>query len=336
MDNVSELANISGKPAETGSPAIVRAAPQTIAGKTAVSGRWRAWKRGLPLYIMILPGLLYFLIFRYLPMGGIVVAFQDYDPFVGFLKSDWVGLAHFRRLFQEPELWRLLNNTLLLNLLGLVLVFPAPIMVAILINEARIVWFRKLVQTVVFMPHFLSWIMVVSIFTMLLATRDGGVNQALASLGFQKIEFLSNPDYFRGLYVLQNIWKESGWHAIIFLAALATVDPSLYEAGIVDGASRWRLVRHITLPALKSTIIVLFILRLGNMIDIGYEHIYLIQNMMNLGVSDVFDTYVYRSGIIQMEYSYTTATGLFKAVVGLFLIIVFNHAAKKLGEEGVY
>lgn len=297
---------------------------------------WTHWKRGIPLYVMILPGLLYFLIFRYLPMGGIIIAFQDFNPFSGLSGSEWVGLAQFERLFSDVDFWPLLKNTLLLSALNLFLFFPAPIALALAINEVRLRWFRKAVQTALYMPHFLSWVVVVGMTITLFATQDGTVNKLLASLGLNRIEVMTDPAYFRYVYVLQNIWKEAGWNAIIFLAALAAVNPALYEAGMMDGASRWQLIWHVTLPAIRSTIIVLFILRLGDVLDIGFEHIYLLQNSLNLQVSDVFDTYVYRTGVLQGEFSYTTAVGLFKSVVGLILIASSNYLFRKFGEEGVY
>jgi putative aldouronate transport system permease protein len=300
------------------------------------TNRWLQWRRGLPLYAMIAPGLVFFLLFKYLPMGGIVIAFQEFDPISGFADSPWIGLGNFERLFAAQDFWKLLRNTMMLSLLNLVLFFPAPIVLAVLLYEVRKSWCRKAVQTIVYLPHFLSWVVIVGVTVLLFATQDGGINNLLATKGFERIELLTDPDYFRSLYVSQNIWKEAGWNAIIFLAALAAVDPTLYEAAVVDGAGRWRQMWHITLPALKSTIVILFILRLGSVMDIGFEHVYLLQNAMNLRVSDVFDTYVYRVGILQGEFGFTTAVGLFKSIVGLVLILLANRLSKKMGEEGVY
>ncbi|MFH5182518.1 ABC transporter permease [Paenibacillus sp. TAB 01] len=315
----------------------------TLAGKegradvlTERQRKLRAWKRGIPLYLMILPGLLYFIIFKYIPMGGVVIAFQQFDPFDGFLKSDWVGLDNFRRLFAEQDFLRLLGNTLMLSCMNLLLFFPAPIVLALLLNEARHALFRKFVQTVVYVPHFLSWVIVVSLTILLFSVQEGGVNKLLVNYGFAPIELLTDSDYFRFLYVSQSIWKEAGWSAVIFFAALASIDPTLYEAAVVDGASRWRQMWHITLPGLRTTIVILFILRVGYLMDSSFEHILLMQNPTNLQLSDVFDTYVYRMGIIQGDFSYTTTVGLFKSVVGLTLILLVNRIAKKLGEEGVY
>jgi len=311
---------------------------QTVAsaGNIGKKNTLKFLKRGIPIYLMILPGFIYFILFRYLPMFGLVIAFQEFDPFNGFSASEWVGFAHFQRLFMDTDFWRLLSNTLILSALNLFFFFPAPILLALLLNEARRVWFRKLVQTVVYMPHFLSWVVVVGITIMLFGTQDGGINNLLATWGLNRIELMTDPEYFRFLYIFHNIWKEAGWNAIIFLAALAAIDPTLYEAATVDGANRWRQLWHVSLPTLKSTIIILFILRLGSVMDIGFEHILLLQNSLNLFVSDVFDTYMYRTGILTGEFSYTSAVGLFKSVVGLILIITFNWVSKKAGEEGVY
>ncbi|BFT74038.1 ABC transporter permease [Paenibacillus sp. P36] len=293
-------------------------------------------RRGLPLYAMIAPGVLFFILFRYLPMFGIAIAFQDYDPFDGFLHSDWVGLEHFRRLFTEADFWFLMRNTLIMSSLNLFLFFPAPIILALLLNEVRMKAYRKSVQTITYLPHFLSWVVVVSMTVILFSTQDGALNKMLVSWGWERFDLLTNPDYFRSMYLIQNIWKETGWSAIIFLAALASVDPTLFEAAVVDGASRWKQMLNISLPALKSVIFIMFILRLGQVLDIGFEHVLLLQNPLNMEVSDVFDTYVYRSGILSAQFSFTTAVGLFKSAIGLVLVITANALAKRFGEEGVY
>lgn len=294
------------------------------------------WKRAIPLYLMILPGFMFFVVFKYVPMAGVLLAFKDYDPFVGFFQSNWVGFQHFNRLFHDSDFWGLLRNSLLLSGLNLLLFFPAPILVALLLNEVRKAWFRKTVQTIIYVPHFLSWVIVVSITVLLFSTQEGGVNQLLAGWGLPRMELLTDPDYFRVLYNLQSVWKEAGWAAIIFLAALAAIDPTLYEASVVDGANRWRQMWHISLPALRTTIIVLFILRIGYVLDLSFEHVLLMQNPANISVSDIFDTYLYRNGILQGDFSYPTAIGLFKAVIGFILVVIVNSISKKFGEEGVY
>jgi putative aldouronate transport system permease protein len=285
---------------------------------------------------MILPGFIFFLIFKYAPLFGIVIAFQDYDPFSGFWHSPWVGMGQFKELFQTPDFFGLLKNTMLLSAMNLFLFFPAPIILALLMNEIRLRFLKSSMQTIVYMPHFISWVVVVSITVVLFASQEGSINIWLASHGFERMSLLTDPRYFRWIYLFQNIWKETGWNAILFLAALASIDPSLYEAAVIDGASRWRQVWHINLPALRNVIVILFILRLGHTMEIGFEHIYLLQNPLNQTVSDIFDTYVYRVGILNARFSFTTAVGLFKSVVGLILVIIFNWLAKRMGEEGVY
>ncbi|MEC0111317.1 ABC transporter permease subunit [Paenibacillus taichungensis] len=292
--------------------------------------------RAFPIYVMILPGLLYFLIFRYGPMGGILIAFKSYSPFKGVWGSEWVGMDHFVRLFTEKDFLLLLQNTLFLNLLDVLVAFPAPIIVAILLNEVRNRFFKNTVQTILYAPHFLSWVVIVGITVLLFSTQDGGINQLLNSLGLSRIELLTDPQYFRLVWLFQNIWQSAGFGAIIYLASLAAVDPTLYEAAKVDGAGKMRQIWHITLPALKSVILIMLILRLGSFIDIGFEHVFLLQNSLNLSVSDVFDTYVYRQGLVQGGFSYSSAIGLFKSVVGIVMVVTANTIAKRLGEEGVY
>jgi putative aldouronate transport system permease protein len=292
--------------------------------------------RSLPLYLMIVPGVLFFLLFRYIPMGGLILAFKDYDPISGFANSPWVGLDNFRRLFTDQDFWLLLRNTFVLSGINLFFFFPVPIIMALLLNEARLPWVKKIVQTTIYIPHFVSWVVVAGITVVLFATQDGGINKLLVQQGLPRIELLTDPSYFRFLFLSQNIWKEMGWSAIIFLASLAAVDPGLYEAAYVDGAGRLRQMWHITLPSLRSIAVILFILRLGQVMDVGFEQIYLMQNPVNLNVSDVFDTYVFRVGVQQGQFSYSTTVGLFKSVVGLALVMTFNKLAKKFGEEGVY
>ncbi|WP_069201810.1 ABC transporter permease [Bacillus niameyensis] len=293
-------------------------------------------KRTWPIYMMILPGFLFFIIFKYVPMAGIVIAFQNYDPFQGFWGSSWVGLDHFERLFTTRNFWPLLANTMILSGLDIIFFFPMPIILAILLNEVRLKWFKVISQTIFYAPHFLSWVVIVAITVVLFATRDGGINMLLKDLGFNTIEPLTTPGGFRITWILQNIWQGTGWGAIIFLAAIAGVDPNLYEAASIDGAGRLRQIWHITLPAIRGVIIVLFILRLGSFMDIGFEHVLLLQNPLNMGTSDIFDTYIYRTGILMGNFSYTTAVGIFKGVVGLILVVGANKVVKKLGEEGIF
>ncbi|TLS50609.1 sugar ABC transporter permease [Paenibacillus antri] len=288
------------------------------------------------MYLLAVPGLLYFLIFQYAPMWGILLAFQDYNPYRGFWGSEWVGFENFRTFFSYGDFWPLLRNTLTISVLNLLLSFPAPIILALMINEVRTEAFKRITQTVVYLPHFLSWVIVVS-FTFLFFSLDiGFVNKALASVGLEKIPFLSDTLYFYGLLVGQTIWKEVGWGTIIFLAAIAGVDPQLYEAATVDGAGRLRKIWHVTLPAIRSTIVILLILRTGDILNVGFEQILLMLNPMVQSIGDVFDTYVYRQGILSGNFSYSIAVGLFKSVAGLILVAGANFLSKKFGEEGLY
>jgi putative aldouronate transport system permease protein len=283
--------------------------------------RWQILVRDRYLYGMLLPGILFFIIFKYVPMWGVLIAFKNYQPFLGFTGSEWVGLKHFIRLFTDPDFSKLFRNT---------------IIIALMLNELHHQWYKRFVQTVIYIPHFFSWVAVVGIAYVLFTTEGGAVNQLLESFGAEKINVLASESWFRTMITAEVVWKETGWGTIIFLAALAGVDPQLYEAARMDGANRWRQLWHITLPALRTVIVIMFILRLGSFLDTGFEQIFLMLNATNREVGEVFDTYVYTIGIINGQFSYSTAIGLFKSVIGLILVIAANHLAKVFGEEGVY
>lgn len=288
------------------------------------------------LYLILLPGMLYFVVFKYIPMLGLTMAFKDYKPHIGFFESAWVGLKHFERFFSEPQFWMLFKNTIILAVCNLVFFFPLPIILALMLNEARNALFKRFAQTLLYLPHFVSWVITVGIFYILFTTEGGIVNEVLQGFGMEKIPFLLSEEWFRTMIVSQVVWKEAGWGTVIFLAALAGVDLQLYEAARMDGAGRWRQLWHITLPAIRSTIVILFVLRLGTFLDTGFEQIFLMLNPMNRNVGEVFDTYVYTKGLTQGQYSYSAAVGMFKSMVGLTLVLGANWVAKKLGEEGVY
>lgn len=288
------------------------------------------------LYLMVLPGLLYFLIFKYVPMAGIIIAFQDYQPFLGIMGSEWAGLKHFERLFTEPTFFMLLKNTLIFFALNLFIFFPIPIIVALMLNEIRTKAFKGTVQTIIYIPHFMSWVIIVSIFYVFMTVDGGIINELIARMGGEKVDFLTNPDWTRTLYISQIIWKEMGWSTIIYLAAVTAVDPQLYEAAKIDGASRLRQIWHVTLPAIRPVIIILLILKIGQTLDLGFEHVYLLLNSLNREVAEIFDTYVYTAGLKNGQLSYSTAVGVFKGLVGLVLVIGANKLAKKFGEDGLY
>jgi putative aldouronate transport system permease protein len=288
------------------------------------------------IYLLILPGFLFFVIFKFVPLWGLLLSFQDYNPYKGMSGSEWVGFEHFTNLFQDKHFYTMLRNTLLINIFGLVFFFPLPIVLALMLNEVRHEVFKRFNQSIVYMPHFLSWVVVASFTYFLLSTDVGIVNKLLHTFGFEQVSFLSNPNYFWAMITSQTIWKESGWGTILFLAAMAGVDPQRYEAAVVDGAGRWRQIWHITLPAIRPTIIILLVLRLGNMADVGFEQVLLMLNPLVMSVADVFDTYAYIQGILKGQISVGVTVGMFKGLVGLVLIMSANYIVKKLGQEGIY
>jgi putative aldouronate transport system permease protein len=322
----NEIANMSGQ----------ATAVYNGSQKRASRRRLTTFKKYFWLYTMILPGLLYFLTFKYLPMWGMVIAFQDYIAFLGVAGSQWVGLKHFINFFNDPDFFMLFRNTILLALYNLFFFFPLPIMIALMLNELKNQVLKRWVQSLIYIPHFMSWVVISGIVYILLTPEAGIINELIVAMGGNKINFLASSGWFRTLIILEVIWRETGWGTIIFLAALAGVDPQLYEAAKMDGAGRMRQLWHITLPCIRSTIVILLILRLGNFMDSGFEQIFLMMNAMNREVAEVFDTYVYTYGIVQGQFSYSTAVGLFKSLIALLLVIGANYAAKKFGEEGIY
>lgn len=304
--------------------------------KESSSKIWRRIIRNRYIYLMILPGVLYFLIFKYIPMLGLVISFQDYLPYKGITGSEWVGLKHFSRLFSEPEFWNIFKNTILVFVVNVAFYFPVPIVLSLMLNEVGNAFFKRFVQTLVYIPHFLSWVIIVSI-SFVMFTMDGGIiNEMLSYFGFKPINFLMSSGWFYPMYVLQVIWREAGWGTIVYLAAMAAVDPGLYEAARMDGASRFRQIWHITLPGIRTVIVVMLILKVGSVLDTSFEHIFLLLNSMNKDVAEILDTYVYTAGLKQGQYSFSTAVGLFKSVVSFILVMGSNWLAKKAGEEGVY
>jgi putative aldouronate transport system permease protein len=295
----------------------------------------RVW-RDRYLLLIALPGMVYFILYKYVPMFGLVLAFNDYNPFKGMFSSPWVGMRNFYAIFENKEVLVVLWNTLSISLLQIIFAFPAPILLALMLNEVRSTFYKRLVQSLIYLPHFLSWVVVVGICVIFLK-GEGLVNHFLQDVfGWKAVPWLTDPAFFKPLLIAQVIWKEVGWGTIIFLAALAGVNPQLYEAAIVDGANRYRQIWHITLPAIRSTIVILLILRLGHVMDVGFEQIFLMLNPFNREVGEVLDTYVFQRGIVQSDYSFATAVGLFKGFVGFILVLGANFLAKRFGEEGVY
>lgn len=296
---------------------------------------WENIKTHPWLYVMFLPVLAYFVIFHYWPMYGIIIAFKDFKPMKGIFGSAWVGFAQFREFLTGPYLWRLIKNTLGINLGMLAFGFPLPILFALILNECRSVKFRKVVQTVTYMPHFVSSVVVCSL--MIIFCRSTGIiTNILTVFGMPKTNLLSIPKYFKPLYIGMNIWQELGWDSIIFFAALTSIDASLYEAATVDGAGRWQQMWHVTLPGIAPTIIILLILRIGNLMSLGWDRIYLLYSEMVYETADVISTYVYRTGLQRMQYSYATAVGLLNSAVNIVLLLSTNALSRRVSESSLW
>lgn len=309
---------------------------QALTGTKPKNGWLPSLRRHWDLYLIMVPGILYFIIYKYLPMAGIIIAFQDYGVFAGIRGSEWVGLEHFKTMFTDREFYEIFKNTLVISVYKLIWGFPGPIILAIMLNEIRNMFYKRSIQTLIYLPHFLSWVIIGGVLVNLLSPTTGMVNEVLKWFGFEPIFFLADPHWFRSILVVSDLWKEVGWGAIIYLAAIAGIDPQLYEAAIMDGAGKWRQIIHITLPSLMSTIVVMLLLRLGHILDVGFEQIFILYSPLVYDVADVIQTYVYRMGITQAEFSFTTAVGLFESVVGLILVIAANKAVKKIGQEGIW
>jgi len=282
---------------------------------------------------MLLPVLLYYVVFHYLPMYGAVIAFQDFNPVKGVFGSRWVGLENFRDFFSSVYFGRLIFNTVAISVLEIVFAFPAPIILALLINELRWNPFRRLVQTVTYLPHFISVVVVVGVMFDFLA-RDGLVNQLLASPS--PTAFMQDPDWFRQLFVGSGIWQHVGWGSIVFLAAITAIDPQLYDAAKVDGASRFRQIWHVTIPGILPTIVILLVLRLGSVMTVGYEKIILMYNPLTYETADVISTYVYRRGILQADFGFSAAVGLFNSVINFALLLIANRVSKRLTDASLW
>jgi putative aldouronate transport system permease protein len=292
-------------------------------------------KKDFWLYLLLVPGLLHFIVFKYLPMWGILIAFQDFNAYLGFIRSPWVGFQNFIDFFSNPDFGRLFANTLIISFYNLIFGFPAPVIMALMLNEVRKQWYKRTIQTLVYIPHFISWVIIASL-TYTLFNSQGVINKYMMQMGGQTVPFLTSTETFRTMIIGQTIWKETGFGTIIYLAALAGIDPQLYEAAIMDGANRFRQLWHITLPCIRSTVITLLILRMGHILDNGFDQIFLMSNSLNRSVSEVFDVYVYTIGITRGAFSYSTAVGLFKSLIGIVLIYSANRLAKKAGESGIF
>ncbi|MNI09884.1 putative multiple-sugar transport system permease YteP [compost metagenome] len=298
--------------------------------------KWAFIRKHWPLYLISLPGIFYFLLFKYIPLLFSVIAFKNYNIFKGIQGSPWVGLDNFKRMFAYTDFYPILKNTILIGIYDLIFAFPVPIILALLLNELRLVAYKRVVQTVVYMPHFLSWVIVGGVVVGVLSPSTGIINHVLGFFGVEPIYFLGENSYIRTILISSGIWKDSGWGTIIYLAAIAGINPDLYEASQIDGASRLRQVRSITIPCILPTIVILFLLQIGNFLDFGFERVFVFLNPLNSENAEIIDTFVYRAGLVDRQYSYTTAIGLFKSVVGLLLIMISNTFSRKISGEGLY
>lgn len=299
----------------------------------------RKWKLALSnwdMYLLLVPGLIFLLLFKYSPMYGVVIAFQDFNIFSGIGGSEWVGLEQFQRLVHSDDFLKVLTNTLLISFYKIAILFPIPILIALILNEVRKMFFKRTIQTIVYLPHFLSWVIISGLFVNILSPSGGLVNEIIRSFGGEPISFLQDNAFFRSVVVFTAGWKETGWNAIIFIAAIAGIDQEQYEAASIDGAGRIRKMISITLPGILPTIVLMFILRIGNLLEAGTEQILTMYNPLVYDSGDVIGTYVYRMGLGQQDYSFSTAVGLFNSVVGFLLVVGGNMLSKKFLKRSIW
>ncbi|WP_127585544.1 ABC transporter permease [Paenibacillus koleovorans] len=308
----------------------------SVVHRDSASTVWKYMWKYKALYFITIPGILYYLIFKYVPLGASFIAFKDYNIFKGVFGSPWVGLEHFERMFRHGDFLRIFKNTLIIGGLDILFAFPAPIILALLLNEVRLVVYKRLIQTVIYMPHFLSWVIISGIAVGILSPSTGVVNHMLGWFGIEPIYFLGENSMIRTILVTSGIWKEVGWGTIIYLAALAGINPDLYEAAEIDGANRWKQTWAITIPSIMPTIVILFLLKIGDFLDFGFERVWVFINPLTYENGEILDTYIYRAGLLQQEYSFTTAVGMFKSIIGLILLVVANKLSRKTTGESLF
>lgn len=304
--------------------------------RITLAGTLRRIKRGQALYWMLLPAVVYFAIFNYWPMYGVLISFKNYEPFRGFFASPWVGLSQFTAFFHSGVFWNLIKNTLTLSVYSFVVGFPVPILLALLLDQVNHSGFKKWVTTVLFAPNFLSIVVVVGMLNIFLAPSTGLVNIALTHLGLNSVYFMGDPGWFSSVYVWSGVWQGAGVAMIIYLAALSAVDPALHEVAIIDGASKWKRIIYIDLPSIMPTIVVVFLLSVGSLMSVAFDKVYLMQNPQNFGSSQVISTYVYQQGLLDFQFSYSTAVGMFNAVINSVLLIVMNSVAKRAAKTSLW
>lgn len=295
----------------------------------------KALQRDWPLYLMLVPGMIYIFIFNYIPMYGVTIAFKDFMASKGIMGSPWVGLEHFERVFHSPSFFPILWNTLALSIYQLVITFPLPILLALMINACQSKRIGTFVQNITYAPYFISVVVLVGMMMIMFSPR-GIFNVILEMFGGTPQLFMGEEQYFRNMYVWSNVWQATGWGSIIYLAALSSVSPELHEAAVIDGANRFHRIVHIDLPAILPTAVILLTLNAGKMMSMGFEKAYLMQTPLNIGVSEILSTYVYRKGLLDIDYSYSAAIGLFNNVINLILLLSVNRASKKISETGIW
>ena len=297
---------------------------------------WKRMFKDRYMYMLMLPILVYFFIFKYIPMYGAIIAFKDFKFVDGINGSEWVGLEHFIRLFTSQDFYKIFRNTLFLSLCDILATFPAPIILAILLNEVHNRVFKRTVQSLLYIPYFISWVVLGGIVINMLSPTSGVVNQILGLFGVEPIYFMKSNAWWVVAYVGSSVWQSAGWGTIVYLAAITSIDMEQYEAAIIDGANKWQQIWNITLPSISGTIAIMLILKMGHALDLGFEHVYMMQNDAVLGISEIISTYEYRVGLEGMQYSYTTALGLFKGIVSLILVTGTNWVVKKMGNSGLW
>ncbi|WP_336773732.1 ABC transporter permease [Paenibacillus sp. MMO-58] len=306
--------------------------PKSAIKRRQATGVWKDYQ----LYLLLILPIAYFILFKYVPMYGAAIAFQDYSIFKGVTGSPWIGFENFQELFKMSQFYDVVRNTLMLNFLDLVFSFPAPILLALLLNELRVVWFKKTAQTLLYLPHFISWIIIGGLVYQMFSNKGGLINNVVTSLGFDSIPFLTEKNHWLMVYLGTGIWQSAGWGTIIYLAALTGINRDLYEAADVDGAGRLKKMWHITLPGIRPTIVVMLIMQLGHIMTIGFERPFVMGNTLVMDYAEVISTFVYKAGLQSAQFSLATAMGLFQALVGLIFVIVSNTIAKKFGEQGIW
>ncbi|WP_409346373.1 ABC transporter permease [Paenibacillus sp. MBLB4367] len=309
---------------------------RTVPAKKASRRLLTDIRKDWDLYLALVPGILFLLLFKYTPMYGIVIAFKDFNIFDGMAASPWVGMDNFKRLFTTPDFAMVFKNTLIISLYKIVFLFPLPIVIAILMNELKNMIFKRTIQTIIYLPHFLSWVIVSGLFLDLLSVNGGLINRMIVALGGEPIAFFLNNEVFRSVLITSAGWKEVGWSAIVYLAGLSGIDPQLYEAAKMDGANKWKQIWHITLPGLLPIITLMFILRLGHILEAGSDQILVMYNPTVYKVSDVIGTYVYRIGLGEQDYSFSTAVGLFESVIAFVLIIGGNYLCRRFLNRSIW